>query len=280
MTAKEEIERRLKKVDLKKMAKTLFNKNFDDLSNDEYLELMMIADNFGSKYKRFYRFKNENDLLTIISNLVEKEYSPFLSEHNELKVILIKKNKDSFKISLEFYTNDKKDVPVEVEGKTYKETKLIPYRRVMIIEKEKDSKYLSISIDPIGDGSQVYKRIDSNISKLAKIINIDINMYCDMIEVDNAMHILINENILIPQKLISEDKTTKRLRVVQGQTKDNIKDDDIYISCKNSKYDLNNIRMKFQKETIEIFGKTLVKINTRANEGVTNELKKSIVPLL
>ena len=64
MSARTEIERRLRSNDYKKISKELFNKAFADLLESEYIDILKIADIYGAKYKRFYKLKTGIDIKT------------------------------------------------------------------------------------------------------------------------------------------------------------------------------------------------------------------------
>ncbi|MDD3009641.1 MAG: hypothetical protein PHQ70_12365 [Arcobacter sp.] len=281
MSAKTEIERRLRSLDYKKISKNLFNKSFDDLSEDEYLDILKIADIYGSKYKKIFKLKDTADIRTITSNLMPKSYSPCFTEHDDLSIISLSKTDTSFIIYLEFYTLET-IWKVEPYGAI---THKVPYqeklRRIMIIEKENLSNYIIVSIDPVGEGAAVYKKIDENFRKLNDKLNLNFYDFLDMIEVDKALFQLAEEGSLIPKVVSAIDETTKRVKSVQAHaSKDNIKNEDIYKSCITSDLTTGNIKMKFNKESIEIFGNTLVKISTNANKGQTDELTTKITSIL
>ncbi|WP_323659391.1 hypothetical protein [Aliarcobacter butzleri] len=280
MSAKIEIERRLRAEEYKRISKILFNKSFDDLSNDEYIEILKIADRYGSKYKRFYKLKPDTDIRTITSNLIEQVYTPHFTTHVSLKIINLIKTVNSFTIYSEFYTEDDILVDIEIDGETYKKKQSVFFRRIMLLEKKANSNYLIISIDPTGDGSSVYKKLEENISSLSSIINLNINSYFDIIKVDDGIHKLILEDKIVPTKVLGIDESTKRVKSVCAGVKDNLKDDDIYSSCKDKVLELENMKLKFDKEGIELFKDTLLKISTRASQGVTDELTNLLIPIL
>lgn len=280
MFTKNEIERRLKKTDYIKIAKELYNKSFDILSEDEYKNILKIADIYGAKYKKIYKLKDGQDISTVTSNLTQKVYTPNHTCHFDLQIIGTVKNDTSFTIYTEFYTTEEILVDVKVGGQEYKQKKNINYRRIMVLEKPSDKNYLIVSIDPIGDGASVYKKLDEHLITLNSIVKLNFNDYFDTIEVEKAIYELIKNDKLIPNKLVAQDETTKRVRSVYAQVIDNIKDDDIYDRCKNSDLKLENIKMKFCKETIELYGKTLLKISTSANKKITDELTEYIISVL
>lgn len=93
MSAKTEIERRLRANDYKKISKELFNKSFDDdLSDNEYIDILKIADIYGTKYKRFYKLKTGIDIKTFTSNLTNKAYAPCYDSHSQFKYHKYSKN--------------------------------------------------------------------------------------------------------------------------------------------------------------------------------------------
>lgn len=280
MTAKEEITRRLKKIDYNKMSEELFSKNFDQLNDSQYKDILKVADIYGTKYKRFYKLKDNVNLNNFISAFVSKNYTPSYDIHTNLTIIGAVKSGDSFTIRTEFYTSEDVLVDVEINGITYKQNKSIPYRRSMIIEKEKDSSYLIISIDPIGEGSKVYKKLDENLNNLNTLFDLNISSYFDTIEIDKAVYKLIEEDKLTPNRTVAKEESTKRVKSIYAKAMDNIKDDDIYKSCINNTLELDNMKMRFKKESIEIYGKELLKISTRADQGTSDELTKNIISVL
>lgn len=281
MSAKEEIERRLKKIDYSRISNKLFDKSFDDLTNDEYIKLSIIADLYGSKYKKVYKLKNSSDIDTILSNLTNKSYSPNFTTQNDLNIIYTIKNDKAFKIYLEFYTLDIVFKDVDYSGIIHK----VPYnehhRRIMTIEKQTDNDFVIISIDPIGEGPKVYAEIDSNIVKLSKMIHLDFQTYLDSINLKKVLFKLVEDGILIAKGLNAIDESTKRTKSVNtGTSKDNIKDDDLYKECISDKLKAENIKMKYDKESLELFKDTLIKFSTSINGEKTDEFTKQLTSLL
>lgn len=281
MTAKEEIERRLKKSDYTSISKKLFDKNFDDLSNDEYIKLSIISDLYGSKYKKIYKLKNTSDINTILSNLTNKPYSPNFTTQNDLNIIYTVKKDKGFIIYLEFFTLDVVWKEENYNGIVHK----VPYnehhRRVMIIEKETDNDYVFISIDPIGEGPKVFNEINTNISKLSKMIHLDFQIFLDNIVLKKVLFKLVEDGVLIAKGLNAIDETTKRTKSVNtGTSKDNIKDDALYKECINDKLKAENIKMKYNRESLELFGDTLIKFSTSINGEKTDEFTKQLTSFL
>jgi hypothetical protein len=281
MSAKNEIERRIKKNNYIKIAKDLFNKDFDSLSGNEYKDILKIADLNGSKYKKIYKLKNDVDIRTLTSNLTPQSYTPDYTTHFDQKIISIVKTDTSFKIYTEFYTAEEIFVDITIDGQDYKKKENTNYRRVMILEKNSTNNYLIISIDPIGEGASVYKKLEDNLNELTSTLGINIKDFFNEIEIEKSIFKLISDNKLIPNKLIVKDETTNRVKSVTSQAaRDNIKDDDMYDSCENSDLKLQNIKMKFQKDSLEVFGTTLLKITTKADEKITDELTTEIISAL
>lgn len=281
MSAKSEIIRRIKKNNYIKIAKDLYNKDFDSLNGNEYKDILKIADLYGSKYKKIYKLKNDVDIRTLTSNLTAQSYTPSYATHFDQKVISIIKTDTSFKIYTEFYTVEEILVDITINGQDYKKKENTNYRRVMILEKNNNNNYLTVSIDPIGEGASVYKKLEDNISELTQILQVNIKDFFDEIEIEKSIYKLIHDNKLIPNKLIAKDETTNRVKSVTSQSaRDNIKDDDMYDSCENSDLKLQNIKMKFQKDSLEVFGTTLLKITTKADEKITDELTTEIISAL
>jgi hypothetical protein len=281
MAAKEEIERRLKKGDYSRISKKLFDKSFDDLLNDEYIKLSIISDLYGSKYKKIYKLKNSSDINTILSNLTNKTYSPNFTTHNDLKIIYTVKRDKGFIIYLEFYTLDVVYKDVDYSGVIHRVPHNEHHRRIMTIDKQNDNDFVIISIDPIGEGPKVYTEINSNIEKLSRIINLDFQIFLDNISLKKVLFKLIEDEKLIPKNLNAIDETTKRSKSVStGTSKDNIKDDDLYKECISDKLKAENIKMKYNKESLELFGDTLIKFSTSINGEKTDEFTKQITSFL
>lgn len=281
MSAKTEIERRLRNNDYKKISKELFNKSFDSLSEIEYIDILKIADIYGSKYKRFYKLKTEVDIQTFTSNLTNKAYTPCFNSHSNLSIINIVKTDDSFTIYTEFYTNEQIWKEEPYGDSKHKVISIESFRRIMIIQKETKNDYVILSIDPVGLGSSVYKKIDENIRDLNNELHLDFNSFFDTMEVDKAMFKLIDDGVLVPQGVSAIDEATKRVKSVQSKaSKDNIKDEEVYKSCITSDLKHENIKMKLGNETIELFEKTLIKISTSANKDRTDELTTKTIPVL
>lgn len=281
MSAKEEIERRLKKIDYSRISNKLFDKSFDDLTNDEYIKLSIIADLYGSKYKKVYKLKNTSDIDTILSNLTDKSYSPNFTTQNDLNIIYTVKRDKGFIIYLEFYTLDVVFKDEDYNGVIHKVPHNEYHRRIMTIEKQTDNNFVIISIDPIGEGPKVYTEIDSNIHKLSKIIHLDFQIYLDSMDLKKVLFKLVEDGILIAKGLNAIDESTKRTKSVNtGTSKDNIKDDDLYKECISDKLKAENIKMKFDKESLELFKDTLIKFSTSINGEKTDEFTKQLTSFL
>lgn len=281
MSAKNEIIRRIKKNNYTKISKDLYDKDFDSLSGNEYKNILKIADLYGSKYKKIYKLKDGVDIRTLTSNLTAQSYTPDYTTHFDQKVISIVKTNTSFKIYTEFYTAEEILVDVTIDGQDYKKKENANYRRVMFLEKPNNNNYLIISIDPIGEGSSVYKKLEDNLSELITTLQLDINSFFDEIELEKSIFKLIGDNKLIPNKLVAQDESTNRVKSVTSQAaRDNIKDDEMYNSCENSDLKLQNIKMKYKKDSLEVFGATLLKITTKADEKITDELTTEIISAL
>ncbi len=281
MGAKEEIERRLKKIDYTRMSTKLFDKKFDDLSNDEYLKLSIISDFYGSKYKKIFKFNDNSAIDTIISNLTNKNYSPNFEVHDNLKIIFTVKKDKGFIIYLEFFTLDVIWKETDFDGIIHKVPHNEYHRRIMTIENPTNSSFVIISIDPIGEGSKVYKEIDHNINKLSEIINIDFKIFLDSINIKDAMFNMVENGILIAKGLNAIDEATKRIKsVFTGTSRDNIKDDALYKECISNQLKAEIIKMKYDTESLELYGDTLIKICTSINGDKTDEFTKQLTSIL
>lgn len=281
MTAKDEIVRRLKKADYTSISKTLHDKTFDDLDSSEYRDMLKIADVYGQKYKKFYKLKEGVDIRTFTSILTLKQYTPSFSVHTDLNIISVNKTDDSFTIYTEFYTNDIVKVDVEIDGETYQKNVLKPFRRTMILEKPSTSNYVIVSIDLIGEGANVYKKIDENLTVLQNSFGLDIYSFFDTMEVEKVIYTLIDDNELVPTRLTAKDQSSNIVKSAQAKAlKGTLKDDDFYSSCTNEQYSLENLKMKYDKESVEIFGKTLLKITTKMGKNNTDELTSKTISIL
>ena len=281
MGAKEEIERRFRKGDYTKISKEIFDKNFNDLSYNEYLNLSMISDHYGTKYKKIFKFKNTSDIDTVLSNLVNKDYKPNFQHHNELKVIYtIKKNK-GFLIYLEFFTLEVIWKDVDYNGIIHKVPHNEYVRRIMTIENPLNSLFLIISIDPTREGSRIYKEIDSNLDKVSRIINLDFKPFLDSININKAIFKMVDDGILIAKGVNAIDESTKRIKsVITGSSKDNIKDDALYKECLSNQLKAETMKMKYDKESLELYGDTLIKFSTLIIGDKTDEFTKQITSIL
>lgn len=281
MGAKEEIIRRLKKNDYTKISRNLFNKSFDDLSSQECDKLSIISDLYGSKYKKIYKLKNSSDIDTILSNLTNKTYSPNFTTQSDLNIIYTHKSVKGFVIYLEFYTLDVVWKDIDYSGVIHRVPHNEHHRRIMTIEKLDNNDFVIVSIDPIGEGAKVYNEINNNFTKLSRIINLDFQTYLDNINLKKALFNLVENGILIAKGLNAIDETTKRTKSVStGTSQDNIKDDDLYKECISDKLKAENIKMKYNKESLELFGDTLIKISTSINKENTDEFTKQLTSFL
>lgn len=93
---------------------------------------------------------------------------------------------------------------------THKVMRIESFRRIMVIQKEATSNFVILSIDPMGLGSSVYRKIDENISYLNNELHLDFNSFFDTMEVDKAMFKLIEDSILVPQGVSAIDESTKK----------------------------------------------------------------------
>lgn len=281
MAVKEEIERRLKKSDYIKISKKLFDKNFDDLTNEEYMKLSIVSDLYGSKYKKIYKLKSSSDIDTILSNLTNKIYSPNFTTQKDLKIIFTIKSDKGFKIYLEFYTLDIVWKEEDYSGIIHKVPHKEHHRRIMTIEKQNENDFVIISIDPIGEGPKVFSEIDTNIRKLSEMINLDFQFFLDNIDLKKVLFKLVEDGVLIAKGLNAIDETTKRTKSVNtGTSKDNIKDDDLYKECISDKLKAENIKLKYDKESLELFGDKLIKFSTSINGEKTDEFTKQLTSFL
>lgn len=285
MPAREEIKKRLRQADYKSLAQQLFNQSFDNLSSTQYTELLKIADIYGSKYTQFYKLKENQDIRTITSNLNDKNYQPIFDVHQDLQVIGISKTEESFTIHSQFFTSHEDWVPSPTNP-NIKTRQTITTRRAMTIRKLPENDYLLLSIDPIGEGAAVSRDIPGYLDQLAEIVQLDFRDFFDIKEIDGAIHSLVTNEVLIPRTIRSREPNTNRERsVIARAANDNIRDENIYQNTAAGDLDLESLRLYFQgthgkKETVEIYGRTLLKIRTNANKEKTDELTTHIIQVL
>lgn len=285
MPAREEIKKRLRQADYKSLAQRLFNQSFDDLNSDQYLELLKIADIYGSKYTQFYKLKEGQDIRTITSNLNERIYQPIFDVHQDLRVIGISRTEDSFTIHSQFFTSYE-DWVTSPTNPNIKTRQTITTRRAMTIRKLPENDYLLLSIDPIGEGAAVSRDIPGLLDQLVEIVQLDFRDFFDIKEIDSAIHSLVTNGVLVPRTIRSLEPNTNRERsVIARAARDNIRDENIYQNTVTGDLDLESLKLYFydtqgRKETVEIYGRTLLKIRTNANKEATDELTTRIIQVL
>ena len=210
-----------------------------------------------------------------------KDYTPKYNSHLDLKIIGTAKSDNGFTIYTQFYSPEEKPFKVTIDGKEYTEKRMINLRRVMVLEKAPNSNYLIISIDPIGKGASVYKKLDENLSILSRSTQININDFFDTIELEKAIFKLARTGKLVSKGLIAKEESTNRIKSIASQAaSDDIKDDDIFDDCENDDLIMQNHKLKCNKENVEAFGKTLLKITTRMSKETTDELTENIKSVL
>jgi hypothetical protein len=277
-----EIETRKLTTYARKIAKHLYNKNFNDLSFDELKEVLSILDRYGSKYLQFYKFNNEEDKKTFISNLSNYGYQPIFhfEEQEKLEKVFVHKtsNNENFEIMFNFEVIEEKWE--SNEDNTIKKIKYIPRRRVLYIHNIRN--YIILAIDPIGIGIGVAgsEHLEKYKKQIENILNNSLFDRINKINIENAIRKLIEEQILTGKGIKYEDMRTQReTETICKSSHDNLKD--IIVRLPSDK-NIQDLKLKYDKISLELFGKDLLKIKSqaKATEEIHNEIKTSIISIL
>jgi len=289
-----EIETKQLKKYTQKIAKYNYDKKYDDLNIDELKEILSIIDKYGSKYLQFYKFNNEEDKKTFISNLSNYSYQPIFNfeEQEQLEKVFIYKtpNNENFEIMFNFEVLEK--IWIYNEDKTAKFLELIPKRRVLYLHNM--GNYVILAIDPIGIGRAVagidhLEQYKKQIEE--KLANPLFDRICKL-DIEDSIKELIKNLTLTAKGIKYEDKRTAReTQTICKSSYDNLKD--VIVTLPEDKaiqdlkliykyqYQFNN-QIKQEAISLELFNKDLLKITSRAKatKGVHDELKASIISIL
>ncbi len=280
---REELERRLKKIDLKRLPSVLaIEESYDDIvAVADLHKLLIIADKNGSKYIQFYKLKDDVDIRTLTSNLDIAAYQPNLdrlTNGNSIKISHLTKGDDSFSISSDFYSNTQEWILTETGVKYLQDIYL---RRTINLEKTSGSNYMILSIDPIGEGALIGRDIPEYLSEISNLLGIDIMNFFDIQYIAASLHQLVSDNDLVVKNAKSRDEQTGRTReVIATSPRDDISTEDIYQGITEGQTSPQKMKYKFEKETVELFDRTLMKIGTKIDWSNCDELKRKIISVL
>ena len=116
---------------------------------------LLFIDKMGSKYLEFYKFKENEDRKTFISNLENCNYNPIFTfqEEEKLQKSYLSKtsNQEDFEIMFNFEVLEEEWI--DNADKTIKTKQIIHKRRVLYVHNIGD--YVILNIDPIGIGRTV-----------------------------------------------------------------------------------------------------------------------------
>ena len=275
-----EIETRQLKRYAQKIAKNNYDKNYTDLSLDELKEILSIIDRYGSKYLQFYKFNNEEDKKTFISNLSNYSYQPvFNFEHQEqLEKVFVYKtpNNESFEIMFNFEVIE--EIWESNEDNTIKEKKYIPRRRVLYIHNIGD--YIILSIDPVGIGRAIagIEHLEKYKNQIEDILTNPLFDRINKLDIEEVIKNLIENLTLTAKGVKYEDKQTAReTTTLCKNSQDNLKD--IIVKLPQN-INIQDLKLKYKKASLELFNRDLLKIVSRANKEIHDEIKPSIISIL
>lgn len=282
-TYKLELERRLNKPDYTKLPQALgLGQTYSDITSDnDFKKMLHIADRYGQKYIMFFKLKEDVNINTILSNLINKSYSPNIPMGNmNLKVAYVKKTGNNFEIIANSYSEVMKWKDIT---DTRREKVSVITRRVAYIEYNHSTKILTFAQDPIGEGAGITQDMSIYLNEIFSEYNLFFDDLFETIELLKPVCTLIDDGVLSSSKLQGTDEATGRQHETVGKNKrDNLKDDNIFKALKDESYSLNRIRLghKNFKGTFEVFSGNILRIWFNINGDNTSELKTSITSIL
>ena len=276
----DEIEIRRLKSYAQKIAKNNYDKNYTDLSLDELKEILSVIDRYGSKYLQFYKFNNEEDKKTFISNLSNYSYQPIFNfeEQEKLEKVFVHKtsNNEGFEIMFNFEVIE--EIWESNEDNTIKEKKYIPRRRVLYIHNI--GNYVILSVDPVGIGKAVggTEHLEKYKNQVEEILTNPLFDRISKLDIEEAIKNLIKNLILTAKGLKYEDRQTAReTTTLCKNSQDNLKD--IIVKLPQN-INIQDLKLKYKKASLELFNRDLLKIISRANKEIHDEVKTSIISIL
>ena len=276
----DEIEIRRLKSYAQKIAKNNYDKNYTDLSLDELKEILSVIDRYGSKYLQFYKFNNDNDKITFISNLSNYSYQPIFNfeEQEKLEKVFVHKtsNNESFEIMFNFEVIE--EIWESNEDNTIKEKKYIPRRRVLYIHNI--GNYVILSIDPVGIGRAVagIEHLEKYKNQVEEILTNPLFDRINKLDIEEVIKNLIENLTLTAKGVKYEDRQTAReTTMLCKNSQDNLKD--IIVKLPQN-INIQDLKLKYKKASLELFNKDLLKIVSRANKEIHDEIKTSVISIL
>lgn len=279
----DEIGKRLRVRDCKRLPRLLeIPTSYDDITNqDELKKMLKVADYYGSKYRQFFKLREGTDIRTITSNLTPLSYSPDIGRtDNQMHLCGVEKHDDRFSIIADFYTVEETWI-LDPEDNSSKKKHFERRRRVLHLSKESGSPYMVISIDPIGEGERIGRELPGYLEDVFELLSIEILDFFDIIEIEPSFITLIAEGTLLPQNIRTyADNTGRRSEVTATAPTDSLANEAIYTNIINGREKAEKLKLKFGKESIELYGKSLMKITTKIDWEKTDDLKGKIISLL
>jgi EAL domain-containing protein (putative c-di-GMP-specific phosphodiesterase class I) len=276
-----EIETRRLKSYAQKIAKHNYDKKYNDLEIEELKEILSILDRYGSKYLQFYKFNNEEDKKTFISNLSNYSYQPIFDfeEQEKLEKVFVRKSSDNNNFEIMFNFEIIEEEWKFNEDKTIKFKHSIPRRRVLYLHNIEN--YVILAIDPIGIGRAIagIEHLERYHSQIESILSNPLFDRINKLNIEEAIKHLIENLTLTAKGVKYEDRQTAReTTTISKNSKDNLKDIIVKLP---SKISIQDLKLKYQnKISLELFNKDLLKINSRANKDIHDEIKTSIISIL
>jgi hypothetical protein len=275
---KEEIETRKLKIYASKIAKSFYDKNYSDLNFDELKQLLSIIDKYGSKYLQFYKFND--DKKTFISNLLDYKYDPIFdfTEEEKLEKVFIHKTSDNenFEIMFNFEVVDEVWVTI---NENQKEKRQIKRRKVLYLHNIKN--YIVLAVDPVGIGRAVAgtDHLEKYKNQIVEILSNPLFDRITEINIEEAVKTLIKNQTFTARGITYEDGRTQReTKTICQNPNDNLKD--IIVKLPENK-NIQDLTLKYDKKTsLELFNKDLLKIVSRAQKDIHDDIKENIISVL
>jgi len=283
---KSEIEKRLNKVDYRRLPNLLdIDNTFDNITDEEhYINMLSIADTCGIKYISFYKLNDNQNITDIINTLEEINYTPnlpYINGQEGLSIAKISKNHNDFDILTNFYQIN--EVWVKSDDGRSQTLETIQERRVVHISYDSNSSILVVSIDPIGLGASISERLTLSLEQTFNLYNIDFNQYFTILELETTIYDKIDIQEFRPHKIINKDeiRNIEFLSEAKNPT-DSLVDQDCYIRMRSNQLDLNRMKLKndLSNMSIELFGKDIIRIWNKSNWEQLDEFKRSFVTVL
>ena len=283
---KDEITRRLKKDDCRKLPRLLeINQSFDNVtSSDDLKNMLQVADTCGTKYLEFYKLKENADITSLIANLVAVAYHPnvpYVEGQGAISIAKVWINDNNFEILANFYTLEEEWITSE-DGRS-KQLHQVHQRRVLHIKFNSNNNKLILTIDPIGDGVKIAQDIQGYLRNIFEEYNLRFGDYFEIIPIANAIYSMNDEGLVRPNRLKTVDEHSNRsYDAVAMNPQDSLSDEAAFSDVRSNVLNLERMRLSYVEynSNIELFSNDLLKIWSKANWEQSNGIKENIIRFL